>query len=95
MSKHQYRSELGIISDILSIIMDCGRHGAIISSISRRANLSHYAVVEKCQRLIDSRLVESTHDNRNRTFIITEKGIQFFQQLQKFIEKTQEIKIRF
>ncbi|MGI0087594.1 MAG: hypothetical protein ACREBI_06500 [Nitrosotalea sp.] len=42
MSKHQYRSELGIISDVLSVIIDCGRHGAIISSISRKANLSHY-----------------------------------------------------
>ncbi|MGI0102255.1 MAG: winged helix-turn-helix domain-containing protein [Nitrosotalea sp.] len=95
MSKHQYRSELGIISDILSVTIDCGRHGAIISSISRRANLSHYTVMDKCQRLIDSGLVESTHNSRNRTFIITEKGIRFFQEMQKFVETTQEIKIRF
>jgi predicted transcriptional regulator len=95
MSKHQYRTELGIISDILSVTMDGGRSDTIVSSISRRANLSHYAVIEKCQKLIDRGLMESISNERNRTFVITEKGIQFFQQLQKFIEKTQEIKIRF
>jgi predicted transcriptional regulator len=95
MSKQQYRADLGIISEILSVTMDCGRQGAIISSIARRANLSHYAVIEKCQKLIDAGLVESTNNNRNHTFIITEKGVQFFQQLQKFLETVQEVKIRY
>ncbi len=95
MSKQQYRSEMGIISEILGITMDSGRCGAIISSIARRANLSHYAVIEKCQKLINAGLVESTSTNRNHTFIVTEKGIQFFQELQKFIEIAQSIKVRF
>ncbi len=95
MSKQQYRADLGIISDILSVTMDCGQKGAIISSLSRRANLSHYAVIEKCQKLIDAGLVETTNNDRNHSFIITEKGIQFFQQLQKFIETVQEAKIRY
>lgn len=83
-----------MISDILSVIMDGGRHGTIISSIARRANLSHNAVIEKCQKLIDAGLVESSNNNRNHTFIITEKGMQFFQHLQKFTETVQSIKIR-
>jgi predicted transcriptional regulator len=95
MSKQQYRSEMGIISEILGVTMDGGRGGAIISSIARRANLSHYAVIEKCQKLIDAGLVESTSNNRNHTFVVTEKGIQFFQELQKFIEIVQSIKVRF
>ena len=95
MSKQQYRSEMGIISEILGVTMDSGRHGAIISSIARRANLSHYAVVEKCQKLIAAGLVESTNSNRNLTFVVTEKGIHFFQELQKFIEIVQSIKIRY
>jgi predicted transcriptional regulator len=78
MPKHQYRSDLGIISDILSVTIDCGRNGAIISSISRRANLSHYAVIEKCKKLADAGLVKSLNNSRNRIFAITEKGISFF-----------------
>ncbi len=79
----------------LKVAMDSGRGGVIISSIARRANLSHYAVVEKCQKLIDAGLVESTSNNRNHTFVVTEKGIQFFHELQKFIEIAQSIKVRF
>jgi predicted transcriptional regulator len=93
--KQQYRAELGIISDILGVIMDCGRSGTIISSIARRANLSHYAAIEKCQKLTDVGLMESTSNDRSRNFVITEKGIQFFQQIREFLNIIQEIKIRF
>jgi predicted transcriptional regulator len=92
--KQQYRSELGIISEILQVTMDCGMEGAIISAISRRANLSHYTSMEKCQKLLDFGLLESTTNNKSRTFVITEKGIQFFHEIQKFLEIAQEIKIR-
>jgi predicted transcriptional regulator len=36
----------------------------------------------------------STSD-KSRTFVITEKGIRFFQEMQKFIEVAQAVKIRF
>jgi len=93
--KQQYRSELGIISDILCVAMDSDRQGTIISSIARRANLSHNAAIEKCQKLVNSGLMENINHKRNRTFAITEKGIHFFQQMQKFLEIAQSIKIRF
>ena len=95
MSKQQYRSEMGIISDILHVTMDYGRQGVVISSIARRANLSHYAAIEKCQKLVDFGLMESMIDKRNHIFIITEKGIQFFQKMQQFIEIVQDMKIRY
>ena len=91
----QYRSEMGIIADILGVAMDCGAQGAIISSIARRANLSHYAVLDKCQKLIDAELVKSTKDNRNRIFIITEKGIRFFQEFQRFQILVQSVNLRY
>jgi predicted transcriptional regulator len=78
MSKQQYRSEMGIISDVLGVTMDYGKQGAIISSISRRANLSHYTASEKCKKLADFGLIESVNDKKNRAYTITEKGIQFF-----------------
>ena len=86
---------MGIISDVLGVVMDCGKQGEIISSIARNANLSHYTALEKCQKLVGFGLMESISNNRNRTFIITEKGIQFFHEMQKFIEMVQSVKIRY
>jgi hypothetical protein len=40
MSKQQYRSEMGIMGDILDVTMDGGRSGVIVSAISRKANSS-------------------------------------------------------
>ncbi len=95
MSKQQYRSEMGIIADILGVTMDGGVQGVIVSAISRRANLSHYAVLEKCQKLIDAGLVESMKAERNRLFRITEKGIRFFQEFQRFQGVVQGLNLRY
>gem|GEM_PF-145390 len=95
MSKQQYRSEMGIIADILGVTMDGGIQGVIVSAISRRANLSHYAVLEKCQKLIDAGLVESMKADRNRLFRITEKGIRFFQEFQRFQGVVQGLNLRY
>ncbi len=95
MSKPQYRSEMGIISDVLGVVMERGMQGSIISSIARSANLSHYVAVEKCQKLVGFGLLEYVSNDRNHTFIVTGKGIQFFHEMQKFIEMVQSIKIRY
>lgn len=95
MSKQHYRSKIGIISEILEATMGGGSDGEIISSISRQTNLSHYAITKNCKRLIDVGIVKSTNNTRNHVFIITEKGIQFFQELQKFIEVAQSVQMRF
>lgn len=92
--KQQYRSEIGIVSEVLQIAMDHGVQGTIISSIARRANLSHYTAMEKCQKLINFGLMESREDKKSRYFIVTEKGIHFYHEMQKFLEIAQEIKIR-
>ena len=86
---------MGIISDVLGVVMDSGKQGVIISSIARNANLSHYTALEKCQKLVGFGLMESMVDSKNRTFMITEKGILFFHEMQKFIELVQEVKIRY
>jgi predicted transcriptional regulator len=95
MSKQQYRSEMGIISDVLGVIMDSGKQGSIISSIARNANLSHYTALEKCQKLVGFGLMNSIVDSKNRTFVITEKGILFFHEMRKFIELVESVKIRY
>jgi predicted transcriptional regulator len=94
MSKQQYRAEIGIISDILQATTEHGNQGIGISSIARVANLSHYTAVEKCEKLISFGLMESRKDKRNHFFTITEKGILFFRELQRFEEYIQALKIR-
>ena len=43
----QNRSQMGIIGDVLDVTMQGGCNGVIISIISRKANLSYYAVFRK------------------------------------------------
>lgn len=93
--KQQYRSELGVVSEILQVTMEYGVRGTIISSITRRANLSHNIATEKCQKLIDFGLMETKMVEKSKIFVVTHKGIQFFQEIQKFLQIAQEIKIRY
>ena len=95
MSKQQYRSEMGIMGDILDVTTSGGREGVIISAISRKANLSHYAVLDKCQKLIDAGLVNSVKDERNRKYMVTEKGLQFVQEFQKFQSLLESMNLRY
>ena len=95
MSKQQYRSEMGIMGDILDVTVDGGRNGVIVSTISRKANLSHYAVLDKCEKLVEAGLVESIKNNRNRVFLITEKGLEFFQEFKRFQGLVDSMNLRY
>lgn len=94
-AKQQYRSEIGIINDILGIIKDSGTNGVIISAVSRMANVSYNSVNQKCQKLIDANLVKSIKNGRICTFFITEKGVNFFDQLCKFTDIMRSMNIRY
>jgi len=89
MSKQQYRSEMGIMGDILDVTADGGRDGIIVSAISRKANLSHYAVLDKCEKLVEAGLVESVKNKRNRIFQITEKGHGLILEIKELLSKNQ------
>ncbi len=95
MSKQQYRSEMGIMGDILDVTTSGGREGVIVSAISRKANLSHYAVLDKCQKLIEAGLVNSVKNERNRKYMVTEKGLQFVQEFQKFQSLVESMNLRY
>jgi predicted transcriptional regulator len=86
---------MGIIGDILDVTMQGGRKGVIVSTISRKANMSYYAVLDKCERLISAGLVESTKNDRNRIFRITEKGLQFFQEFRRFQSLVESMNLRY
>ncbi len=86
---------MAIIGDILDVTMQGGRKGVIVSTISRKANMSYYAVLDKCKRLISAGLVESTKNDRNRVFRITEKGLQFFQEFRRFQSLVESMNLRY
>ena len=67
----------------------------IVSAISRRANLSHYAVLDKCEKLINAGLVETRRDDRNRKFMITEKGLKFFDEFKNFQNLLESMNLRY
>lgn len=94
-AKQQYRSEIGIMRDILGIIVESGRDGAIISAISRMANVSYNSVNGKCQKLVEANLIESVKDGRVCTFFITEQGVAFFEQLCRFTDMMRAANIRY
>lgn len=86
---------MGIMGDILDVAAEGGKKGVIISAISRRANLSHYAVLEKCEKLIEAGLIESQKRERNRIFMVTEKGMQFFQEFKRFQNLMNSVHLRY
>jgi predicted transcriptional regulator len=93
--KQQYRSSLGISGDILQVCMNAGIEGILLSKISQRANLSHTATIENSRKLINAGMIKPVKGKRNYIFIITEKGIKFFQEFQKFQDVVKEINIRY
>ena len=93
--KVQYRSSLGIMHDILHACMQGGMEGILISGVSRQANLSHYAALQNLRRLVHAGLVRSIRTERNSIFVITEKGIRFYREFQRFHAIAQELKIRY
>ncbi len=86
---------MGILGDILDVTMEGGRGGVIISAISRKANLSHYAVLDKCEKLVEAGLVESIKNERNRLYMITEKGLNFFQEFRRFQSLVESMNLRY
>jgi predicted transcriptional regulator len=74
IQKPKYRSELGIVLDILELLSSGGQSGVIVSVISRIANVSHNSVNERYQKLVSAGLVRSVKDKKNHKYIITEDG---------------------
>lgn len=85
---------MGIIGDILDAAMDAGRQGVIISTVSRRANLSHYAALDKCNKLIAAGLLESERNKTNRIYTLTEKGLEFVPEIRRFRQLLDSMNLR-
>jgi predicted transcriptional regulator len=91
----QNRTVLGIARDILQACMDAGIDGIMISKISQRANLSYSSAMNTCHKLINADMIRYVRNKRSHIFTITEKGIRFFKEFQKFQDTVREINIRY
>ena len=83
-STKQSRTRIRSLGDILEALKDAGREGLIVSSISRKANLSHYAAIERCSKLELAGLVETKFVDKKNVHVITEKGLKFFDEYRNF-----------
>lgn len=94
MAKAQYRSEMTIMHEMLSVVACDGISGTKVSRISTKANLSHYATTDRCQKLVDAGLLELKMIKRNKIYFLTERGILFFQELRKFYDRVNSLNLK-
>lgn len=92
VKKNNYRSTLGIMYSILSALQ-LNSNSMIVSAISRSCNLSHYAVLEKCAVLEKIGVIKMVKQERNRVYVITEKGLGMKIDFDIFVEKLQSLGI--
>jgi len=93
--KISYRTQIHSLGDVLEVIKEGGREGVIASVIGRKANLSHYPVLKKCDILMSAGLIEYAMKNQNKSFIITEKGLRFIHEYQEFQILVESLNLRY
>ena len=93
--KNAYRTQIHSLGDVLGVIKDGGREGVIVSVIGRKANLSHYPVLKKCDLLIAAGLIACSMASQNKVFIITEKGLRFAQEYDEFKKLVESLNLRY
>ena len=82
----KYRTNMQIMTQVLDKMQDAGTQGLIISRLTQKANLSHDRLVSLTENLIGSGLITKfEYDGRN-TYVITEKGLVFLSEYQKFYD---------
>jgi len=91
----KYRTQMHSLGDILGVVKEAGREGAIVSTIGRKANLSHYPTIKKCEMLTSAGLIQSTIKDRTKVFTITERGLEFINEYQNFQILIESLNLRY
>ena len=79
-----YRNSLQIMTQVLESTQYAGQEGIPITSLIRRSNISHSRLTSLTKNLISSGLINKIEYNGKNTFVITEKGVLFLEEYQKF-----------
>ena len=86
--KERYRSKFQVTIDVLNTISlnkDC-----LVSHISRKANLSHYAVMSYVEPLTKANFLIEKRTNRNLYYNLTTNGIDFLKRCQELFNSLPE-----
>lgn len=89
------RTGIHSFGDILDSIKEAGREGLIPSIVSRKANLAYNLSMERCEKLISAGLIETKIIDKKKVYIITEKGLDFFQEYEKFQGLAKSLNLRY
>ena len=79
-----YRSSLQIMTQVLESTQYAGQEGIPITSLIRQSNISHSRLTSLTKNLISSGLINKIEYDGKNTFVITEKGILFLEEYEKF-----------
>ncbi len=93
-ARPKYRSELGIIADILDAIASSGRQGINVSAVSRIANVSYNTINQKCQKLASVGFVESQRIVTRQYTLSHHQASSFLERLRGFTETIRSMNIR-
>ena len=75
-----------IMAQVLDKMQDAGSNGLIISRLTQKANLSHDRLTSLTSNLIGSGLINKIEYDGRNYYVITEKGMIFLSEYQKFYE---------
>ncbi len=82
----KYRTNMQIMAQVLDKMQDAGSQGLIISRLTQKANLSHDRLISLTNNLIGSGLITKIQFDGRNCYVITEKGMVFLSEYQKFYE---------
>ena len=86
IKKLKYRTNMQIMAQVLDKMQDAGSQGLIISRLTQKANLSHDRLTSLTSNLIGSGLITKIEYDGRNCYVITEKGMMFLSEYQKFYE---------
>jgi predicted transcriptional regulator len=88
------RNKLEIVSDILKSIQDKG--GKIKPThLLYKSNLSHIKMQQYIEELIGKDLLKKDFNDRDKFFLITDKGLKFLEEYKRIREFTDSFGIEF
>jgi predicted transcriptional regulator len=91
-----YRSQVRIVADILSTAKEYGEgsQGVRITTLLRRANMPYTRLTRILQDLVKSGLMVEVEAERGTRYRISERGIKFLREYEKFREFAETFGLR-
>ena len=85
-----YRTQIVIVTDILDVAQEdtFDKHGASVTSLIRKANISHGRLRKILKNLVSQGLLEQVNSDRASKYKISMSGREFLQAYKTFSEFT-------